>query len=123
MRQGNWKAHGFKAKCELYNLAKDPSETKDLASTNPEKARELSKLHGAWLKEMVASENAGKPAGATPAPARLSKEEQAKEKEKEKEKDKKLVWWVDDPKLNEMNLGCVQILDVEGDPANFEVLK
>ena len=69
MRQGNWKAHGFKAKCELYNLAKDPSETKDLASTNPEKARELSKLHGAWLKEMVASENAGKPAGAAPAPA------------------------------------------------------
>ena len=38
-------------------------------------------------------------------------------------KDKKLVWWVDDPKLNGMNLGSVQVLDVEGDPAKFSVWK
>jgi len=81
VRQGDWKAHGFKEKCELYNLAEDPSESKDLAATNPEKARELSKLHTTWLKEMVASENAGKPAGATPAPAKLSKQEKAKRRE------------------------------------------
>jgi len=38
-------------------------------------------------------------------------------------KDRELVWWVDDPMLNGLNLGSFQVLDVEGDPANFEVWK
>ena len=32
VRQSDWKAHGFKEKYELYNLADDPSETTDLKS-------------------------------------------------------------------------------------------
>ena len=58
VRQGDWKAHGFKKTFKLYNLADDPSEKKDLASKNPAKAKELFQLHAAWLKEMVRSEKA-----------------------------------------------------------------
>lgn len=58
VRQGDWKAHGFKKTFKLYNLANDPSEKKDLASKNPAKAKELFQLHTAWLKEMVRSEKA-----------------------------------------------------------------
>ena len=38
-------------------------------------------------------------------------------------KDKELVWWVEDPKFKTMNLGSVQIIDSEGDAAQFEVWK
>ena len=36
---------------------------------------------------------------------------------------KELVWWVDDPTFAAMNLGSVQVLDVKGDAAQFEVWK
>ncbi len=55
VRQAVWKAHGFKETFELYHLANDPSESKDLASKNPAKAKELFQLHATWLKEMVQS--------------------------------------------------------------------
>jgi len=38
-------------------------------------------------------------------------------------KDKKLVWWVDDPKFAQMQMGSIQAVDVTGDPCNFEVLR
>ena len=56
--QGDWKTPRSKEIFELYNLAKDPAENKDLASKNPAKARKLFQLHAAWLKEMVRSEKA-----------------------------------------------------------------
>ena len=65
VRQGDWKAYGFKEKYELYNLSKDPSETNDLAAMNTGKARELFQLHAAWLKEMVKSANGEKTAATT----------------------------------------------------------
>ena len=55
VRQGDWKAHGFKETLELYNLAKDPSESEDLATMNPAKAKELFQLHANWLKKMEKS--------------------------------------------------------------------
>ena len=57
VRQGDWKAWGQKDVVELYNLADDPSESKDLASQYPDKAKELTQLHAVWKKEMVASAN------------------------------------------------------------------
>jgi arylsulfatase A-like enzyme len=57
VRKGDWKAHGFKEKYELYNLVEDPSESKDLASKNSKKAKELFQMHEVWLKEMVRSAN------------------------------------------------------------------
>ena len=38
-------------------------------------------------------------------------------------RDKKLVWFVDDPRFAKRQLGSIQILDVKGDPAQFEVFK
>ena len=86
VRQGNWKAHGFKEKFELYNLSKDPSEANDLATTHPDKARELVQLHKRWLKEMVASASKGTstPPQADPADPKLSKEERLKRREERK---------------------------------------
>ncbi|WP_146602427.1 hypothetical protein [Novipirellula aureliae] len=36
---------------------------------------------------------------------------------------KELVWWVDDPLFADMNLGSVQVLDVNGNATQFEVWK
>jgi arylsulfatase A-like enzyme len=55
VRQGSWKAHGFKDRYELYDLANDPSEKQDLANKKPEKAKALVQLHQVWLKDMVKS--------------------------------------------------------------------
>lgn len=60
VRQGDWKAHGFKENFELYNLSNDPSEANDLVEKNTDKARELFHLHAEWLKEMVKSANGEK---------------------------------------------------------------
>ncbi|MBT3198622.1 MAG: hypothetical protein HN350_01780 [Phycisphaerales bacterium] len=38
-------------------------------------------------------------------------------------RDKKLVWFVDDPQFKKIQMGSIQILDVKGDPTNFEVFK
>jgi arylsulfatase A-like enzyme len=87
VRQGPWKAHGYKETFELYNLAKDPSEAKNLAASQPEKARELFLLHQSWLKEMVASTSKG-PSTAPKVEAgeaKLSKEERLKRREERKQ--------------------------------------
>ena len=55
VREGNWKAHGFKQKYELYDLAIDPSEKTNLAAKRPELAKRLAKQHETWLAEMLRS--------------------------------------------------------------------
>lgn len=61
MRQGNWKLIEFfeTGKAELYDLATDPSESKDLAETNPEKARELLQTLHDWQNETRAAIHLG----------------------------------------------------------------
>ncbi len=59
VRQGTWKAHGFRDKFSLYNLEEDPSETTDLAEKKTTKANELFELHEKWLSTMVASAETG----------------------------------------------------------------
>lgn len=50
VRQGNWKAVRLQviknpdAPIELYDLAKDPSESHNVASQNPDRANQLSRL-------------------------------------------------------------------------------
>lgn len=57
VRQGDWKLIEFfeDGKVELYNLKDDISETKNLAKTKPEKARELHELLIEWRKSVNAS--------------------------------------------------------------------
>lgn len=55
VRRGQWKAHGFKNRYQLYDLEADPSEKSDLADRHPETARELTELHTQWHAEMIKS--------------------------------------------------------------------
>lgn len=52
VRKGDWKLKGNATQLELYNLAKDPSEAKDLAQVHPEKVKSLKALYVAWRSEM-----------------------------------------------------------------------
>ena len=90
VRNGDWKAHGFKDRYQLFNLAEDPSEKNDLAAKHPAQAKELYDRQLSWLKEMQASEKSGRPTTAkhksdTDAP-KLSKEERKKLRAEKKRK-------------------------------------
>ena len=88
VRDGDWKALGFKNKYQLFNLANDPSEKTDLAGKHSAKAKELLARQQAWLKEMQTSENGGKPPPSQTtgdsAKPKLSKEERKKLREEKK---------------------------------------
>jgi len=90
VRDGDWKAHGFKNRYQLFNLANDPSEKNDLAAKYPAQAKELYDRQQTWLKEMQASEDGGRPTAAkangdADAP-QLSKEERKKLRAEKKRK-------------------------------------
>lgn len=90
VRDGDWKAHGFKNRCQLFNLADDPSEKNDLAAKHPGQAKELYDRQLSWLKEMQASENRGRPTtaqakGDANSP-KLGKEERKKLRAEKKRK-------------------------------------
>ena len=56
VRSGDWKlvvANGGSGQPELYNLARDMSESKDLASAEPARVAELQKLYDAWNAEQA----------------------------------------------------------------------
>jgi arylsulfatase A-like enzyme len=56
IRQGDWKLIEFfeEGQRELYNLANDPGETKNLLQAQPDKAQELTGALHAWQKEVDA---------------------------------------------------------------------
>ncbi|HEY1111573.1 MAG TPA: sulfatase/phosphatase domain-containing protein, partial [Opitutaceae bacterium] len=65
VRHGDYKlvvSRGGSGQPELYDLAKDIGESKDLAAAQPEKVKELQKLYDAWSAEQA-------PAAAPDAPA------------------------------------------------------
>jgi arylsulfatase A-like enzyme len=90
VRDGDWKAHGFKDRYQLFNLAQDPSEKNDLAAKHPAQAQKLYDRQQTWLKEMQASENRGQPTAATVKGevdnSQLSKEERKKLRAEKKKK-------------------------------------
>ena len=53
VRSGDWKLVAVREQRELFNLAEDPSEEKDIKGRYPEKVAELTKLYDAWLDEMA----------------------------------------------------------------------
>jgi len=56
VRHGNWKLIEFyeDGELELFNLAEDPNETRNLSSSEPEKSAELLEMLGNWRKEVSA---------------------------------------------------------------------
>jgi arylsulfatase A-like enzyme len=56
IRQGDWKlvvSKGGSGKPELYNLAKDMSESTDLATADPKRVAEMQKLYDAWSAQQA----------------------------------------------------------------------
>ncbi|QXD26164.1 sulfatase-like hydrolase/transferase [Opitutia bacterium ISCC 51] len=53
VRKGHWKIRGDAKGLELYNLASDPSEAKDLAKKQPERVKAMEALYTAWRSEMA----------------------------------------------------------------------
>ena len=53
VRSGDWKVVNEKARIGLFDLSKDVSEANDLSKQMPEKVLELTKLHDAWLSDMM----------------------------------------------------------------------
>jgi len=84
VRKGNWKAHGFKQKYELYDLASDRSEKTDLAAKRPELAKRLAERHETWLAEMVQS--AGKSNATWPRDRATAEEPKPKDAAREKKR-------------------------------------
>ena len=63
MRDGEWKFIEYydTATAELYNLEKDPGETRDLASEFPGRARAMARQFHIWRKSMDAQTNSPNP--------------------------------------------------------------
>jgi len=59
VRAGDWKLVAQRAQVELFDLAKDVSETTDLARSMPDKLAELTRLHDDWLAQMPRPVKAG----------------------------------------------------------------
>ncbi|MGJ8697073.1 MAG: sulfatase [Verrucomicrobiaceae bacterium] len=60
VREGDWKLMAYRSgKVELFNIAKDPSETADVAKENPETVAGLTAKLIAWEKEMGVEEYSG----------------------------------------------------------------
>ena len=64
VRAGNWKLIEFLEddRTELYNLADDPREQRDVAAVHPDKARELKTKLAAWRRSVNAQMPAKGPA-------------------------------------------------------------
>lgn len=63
VRSGDWKlvVQYEDDSAELYNLANDPGETKDLAASEPQRTRELRERLAEWLKQVGAQRNEPNP--------------------------------------------------------------
>jgi arylsulfatase A-like enzyme len=59
VRSGDWKLVAERDRIELFDLAKDPGESTDLSTTNPDQVTRLTALHDAWLAEMADPVKAG----------------------------------------------------------------
>jgi arylsulfatase A-like enzyme len=71
IRDGNWKLmeHYEDGRCELFDLSKDPGETKDLSATEPGRVAELRGKLEKWRRDMGAQSNTANP-DFNPAPWR-----------------------------------------------------
>jgi arylsulfatase A-like enzyme len=82
VRSGDWKLvqQRGQAKVELFDLARDPAETTDLAPQNAAKVAELTKLYDAWLDQMAEPLSGApkRPSGKGAVGAKKSKQEKRK---------------------------------------------
>jgi arylsulfatase A-like enzyme len=79
VRRGDWKLHAMKTQMELFDLAKDPSEKKNLAGKHPEMVKTLSGAFDAWIAPMPDPITRGKKRW---EPERVEKDLTEREKER-----------------------------------------
>lgn len=86
VRSGDWKLVALRDQRELFHLAEDPSEEKDLKDKYPKKVAELTKLYDAWLDEMAEpASGAGKRWDKNaPAPSKKQKLQRRAEKKEQR---------------------------------------
>jgi arylsulfatase A-like enzyme len=92
VRSGDWKLVGEKANLSLFDLAKDVSESTNLAAQMPDKVIELTELHDVWLADMAKPVKAGEKRydmaakeGTSPKkPNKMTKEEKQKARDMER---------------------------------------
>ena len=92
IRSGDWKVVGQRTRVELFNLADDIAESKDLAKAMPAKFAELAKLHDTWLAGMAEPIRGGTKKAATgesSAPKQKKKSRDEKQKERDAARAKK----------------------------------
>jgi arylsulfatase A-like enzyme len=91
VRAGNWKlvTQRNQTKPELFNLAADPAETKDLASAQPAKVTELTQLYDTWIEQMAEPMHGpGKRFTGSTAGKTEKKSKEAKKKSRDEERAK-----------------------------------
>lgn len=83
VRSADWKLVAERGRIELFDLAKDPGESTDLSSTNPDQVTRLSALHDAWLAEMAEPVKAGakKRVSDDTVPSKRDRKKKKKERE------------------------------------------
>jgi arylsulfatase A-like enzyme len=80
VRQGDWKlvvSKGGSGKPELYNLAEDIGEAKDLATSQPQRVAELQKLYDTWSAQQAEPTVRDQPAGNKKNPKKKAKKQTA----------------------------------------------
>ena len=88
VRDGDWKLHTVKGQTELFNLANDPSEQTNLAASQPQRVRTLTRAFNAWLTPM-ADPITGGPKPGNPPPAGAASQDRDKTRQENREAKKK----------------------------------
>jgi arylsulfatase A-like enzyme len=91
VRSGDWKlvVQRGQTKGELFDLARDPAETKDLAAGEPAKVAELTALYDAWIEQMADPLHGGAKRMTAAADGGAKKAKDAKRKARDEERAKK----------------------------------
>jgi arylsulfatase A-like enzyme len=92
VRSGDWKLvqQRGQPKVELFDLARDPAETTDLAARQPAKVAELTQLYDTWLDQMAEPMSGApkRPGAQSAAPAKKSKDAKRKARDEDRAKKK-----------------------------------
>jgi arylsulfatase A-like enzyme len=95
VRRGDWKLRSVKGQTELFNLADDPSEQRNLANSQSAEVRTLSSAFDAWIEQMADPITGGKkrwelgPANENPTDREKARLRKRKERQKRRAVEKK----------------------------------
>ncbi len=86
VRRGDWKLRSVKGKTELFNIAVDPSEKRNVARKNSERAQELESAYDNWIAQMPQPTADGKKAKTRNQVTRKAGEKKKSKRKKREER-------------------------------------